>query len=184
VKHPPHFVVGLAGRAGAGKSTVARLIREQFNLPHRQMACEIRKFAGPLRGMLEYVGIEKGDEHGETADPDFRECAQFIGHGLRSIKGQDFWVDIQRHAMSGLSAPTLIIFDDVRYANEAALCDLVIRLVTVRESALTELQRTHPTEAEIASFDADFVLGNDTPADARNAADAVAQVVREMLKGN
>jgi hypothetical protein len=183
VKHRPHIVIGFAGIAGSGKTTVARLVREHFRLPHPQMACDIRKFAAPLRGMLEYVGIEKGDEEGEVPDPDFRECAQFIGHGLRQIKGQDFWVDIQRHAMSGLSAPTVIIFDDVRYANEAALCDLVVRLVSGRGSTLTELQRTHPTEAGVSGFEPDFVVANDTPEQATQTADAVAARVRELLKG-
>jgi hypothetical protein len=171
-KHNPHFVVGIAGRSGSGKTTVARLLREHFVVPRRGAACEVRKFAGPLKEMLRIVGVEKGDEPGETPHEAFRDAAQAIGQWFRSNVDRDFWVDLQRHALAGLSAPTVVVFDDVRYANEVEMCDLVVGLTTARDAGLSAEQMLHASE-RVEELEVDYTVENNTPADPAAIADAV-----------
>lgn len=112
------LIVGLRGRAGAGKSTLAGLLNE---LEHDVV---VMSFAGPIRDALRTIGITKTD-----TPQLYRKLAQVIGQSARDADA-DHWVKlarqrIDRECMSGQRKSPIIVFDDVRYSNEVMLCDLV-----------------------------------------------------------
>jgi hypothetical protein len=117
-------IVGLRGRAGAGKSTLASYLNEMETDVVRM------SFAGPIRDALRTLGITKQD-----SPQLYRKLAQTIGQSARDAD-QDHWVKlakqgIERECMSGRHKTPIIVFDDVRYPNEVILCDLVFYITPV-----------------------------------------------------
>lgn len=124
-RNTDRLVIGIAGRAGSGKSTMAKLIR--ICLGHSTVV----KFADPLkaatRGLLIKVGFT--DAEAERAiegdlknvpDPRLggyspRQFMQAIGNGVRTELDHAFWVSL----WSARVGSTHIVADDVRYQNEA-----------------------------------------------------------------
>lgn len=175
-KHGKHLVLGLTGASGSGKTTIAEKVRERLLLPRRAAPVYLAKFAGPIVAALELWGI--GREH-----PDFRQIAQYVGQGLREIN-EDFWVSFQREYVAGLShSGAVVIYDDVRYPNEAELCDLVVQLRTYRDNGLTADQMRHESEQAWWFIPSDMTFPeNETQADAERIADQIAARVKEMME--
>lgn len=118
--HKDVTVVGLRGPAGAGKTTLAK---EWHTILNRGYTTRLVSFAGPIKDGLAAMGICKG------AQPEaYRYFAQEIGGGMRA-RNNDHWVDIFRKVVVA-SAPSyqVVVADDLRYPNEAALCDVIFRI--------------------------------------------------------
>lgn len=178
----PHVVVGICGPSGAGKSTVARALRERAYFRRNSTPVQIFKMAAPLREMLAVIGVEKGDGPGEVPHPYFRDFAQHIGAFARNSVDIDFWVDIQRHRIAGLSAPSVVVYDDIRYINETELCDLVIRLTTNRGTDLTGDQAAHESETGWQALPADLTFENNHPADIEPIVDEIERRVAAIQR--
>ncbi len=86
MNNAPHYVIGLVGAAGSGKSTVASRIAERIHMLNRSIPVARMKFASPLRECLRVLGVEKGDAEEENAHPLFREAAQHVGQFFRDRK--------------------------------------------------------------------------------------------------
>lgn len=109
-------IVGLTGLKRSGKTTVATLM-----LGYTRMS-----FAAPLKNMLRAMGVTDDElEDKETVLPRFGQSPRFMLQTLGTEWGRDkikqtLWVDIARHsAEMGRSSGALIVFDDVRFDNEA-----------------------------------------------------------------
>ena len=144
---PLKRVIGIAGRAGSGKSTMARLVRWQFG------QSDLVKFAAPLkaatRGLLIHQGFT-ADEATRAIEGDLKrlpderlggltptQIMQAIGNGVRDDLDSDVWVRMARQRVAVSPAPVIII-DDVRYANEAAAVRQMggrVVMITGREDA-------------------------------------------------
>ena len=144
---PQKRVIGIAGRAGSGKSTMARLVRLQFG------QSDVLKFAAPLkaatRGLLIHQGFTS-DEATRAIEGDLKrlpderlggltptQIMQAIGNGVRDDLDPDVWVRMARQRVAVSPAPVIII-DDVRYANEAAAVRRMggrVVMITGREDA-------------------------------------------------
>lgn len=175
MRQPPHYIVGITGAAGAGKTTVANRIAEQLKITRAGVNVVRTKFAAPIREMLQVVGVEKGDGPGEFSHELFRDAAQQLGQWFRN-REPDFWVNIVKQHVAGLSAPSLVLLDDCRHENEAAMCDLVVKLYTCRGTTLTDEQTLHPSEQGWANLPCDRSYDNDDPQDV----DAIAKDVVEL----
>jgi energy-coupling factor transporter ATP-binding protein EcfA2 len=160
----PHYLVGFTGRSGSGKTTIAEAVQR---LLHDRRAAPM-KFADPLVAMLGAIGIRKGGH------PQFRTLAQIIGQRIRD-HDPDFFVDLLLADVSALTFPRVALIDDVRYANEAAACDLVVKLVTTRDCGLTAEQMLHRSEREWELVPAQMQYITDDPHDIDAIAGAVAQ---------
>jgi hypothetical protein len=171
-KQAPHVTVGLCGAAGAGKSTVAKRIIERVKFLHRGTPASLFKFAAPLRDGLRVWGVEKGDGPGESPHELFRDAAQFVGQFFRD-RDEDFWVNIARKAVLDQSQPSIIVFDDVRYPNEVAICDIAVKLYSQRGGGLTAEQMLHASETGWANLPCELTYDNDEPSDVDRIADAV-----------
>lgn len=180
---PP--VVGLTGLAGSGKTTAMNWVLRNHITASRVT------FAGPLKMMtreLLRTALPKGWSHGAgdyIDDPLLKETPiPFLG-GLtarhimqtlgtewgRQTLHEDFWVGISASKVERLlgstfkksdKVPLKVIFDDVRFENEAAMIraygGVIIRIVRPgHENA--DVVNSHVSEA--MKFDVDRTLIND-----------------------
>jgi hypothetical protein len=124
-------IIGLAGYRGVGKSTVRKLLVDRLGYVHKP-------FAGPLKSMLRVLGLTEemldGDQKEEPTEllmghtP--RHAMQTLGTEWgRDLINQNFWLHCWRRSIIGYN---LIVVDDVRFENEAAIIKelggVVIRL--------------------------------------------------------
>jgi hypothetical protein len=117
------IIIGIAGYAGSGKSTVADILV-------REHGFERIKFADGLKDMLRALGLSEGWIEGELKE---QPCPLFLGHTPRHAMqtlgtewgraciGEDFWVKYWTMRVKGrlnTSGASRIVVDDVRYPNE------------------------------------------------------------------
>lgn len=137
---PTQFVgVGITGRAGSGKTTIARAI---LNLRHDWRS---DSFAAALKSDLATLRCYKGD-------PGFREVAQAYGtEFMRGKYGPNVWFDrLVRHAGGSLDG---LVIDDMRFQNETDGCKAaglllveVLAPADVRRARLGYDCPDHPSE--------------------------------------
>lgn len=116
---PP--AVALCGPIGSGKTAVA----EYLAVRHDYRPC---KFAGPLKAMLQTLGLEKEhlEGHSKEAPCDLlggltpRHAMQTLGTEWgRGCMGPDFWVRMwERQARWRMKFEERIVADDARFPNE------------------------------------------------------------------
>lgn len=119
-------LIGFTGRAGSGKSEVAASVSSI-------LGAERRSFAEPLKKMLAVIvpsGAQKTDELPELCGKTYRYALQTLGTEWgRHLIGEDFWAQA---ALRDLPQEGLVVFDDVRFDNEAqaiiALGGVIVRV--------------------------------------------------------
>ena len=150
-------LVGLTGRAGAGKSFVAREI----------MAIEQRSrlvsFAGQLRKEIEGVF---GVGHikrlwDKPTSPEIRALLQWYGTDYRRAEDPDYWVKRAMSEARPLQFDNyLVVFDDVRFPNEAKAIQetggIVIRVDTPADTRLQRVGKV-PEHASETAMDDQYV---------------------------
>lgn len=109
------LIIGIAGKAGSGKSFAAKFIQENFP----DLNLEIASFASPLKNFITLLQGEIGDKQDKFAlypNMTIREALQKIGtDALRNNFAKDIWIRALEHRTKGKN----IIIDDVRFPNEA-----------------------------------------------------------------
>lgn len=157
------MIIGLCGPEGAGKSTVAKLLRSMYG-------CDIKPLAGPLKRMLLAMGVPKRNLYGSTADKaepldilrgkSAREAMQLLGTEWgRQMISNDLWLNAWR---SSLGEEPHVIADDVRFSGEAqAIHDLGGVLICIVRS-MDDFNRIprHASEA-FGSLQYDALVIND-----------------------
>lgn len=116
-------LIGLAGCAGVGKSTIARMLR--VNLGYRRIA-----FADPLKEALSIItGLslnhfyniklkEKQTEYGKSP----RQMMQMGGtEFVRNMINPNFWIIRMQKELNQFFPNERIVVDDIRFENEADL---------------------------------------------------------------
>jgi hypothetical protein len=144
------LLIGLVGRAGAGKSTVAGMLSEDYAFtelafaePLLDMVCALFAHAG-IDGAW---AVERAlKEQPTTLGFSYRHLAQTLGTEWGRGLAPDFWVRVMEHR---LSSPALegdnLVISDVRFPNEA-------ELITRRGGVLVRVLRNGPghTRAHIS----------------------------------
>lgn len=128
------LVIGIAGRAGSGKSLIAEHLigrhgfeRRKFATALKQMTRTFLRYAGVVEPLIERM-IEGDLKDRPTAflngrSP--RDAMIALGHDWgRERMDRNLWVDAEFRAI-GRDRPAAIVFDDVRYPNEV---DTIYRL--------------------------------------------------------
>lgn len=130
-REPLVRLIGLSGAAGSGKSTAAQYLQDAHHYQRR-------RFAQPLKDALRRIlqgalvddnTIERMIEGDLKETPATvllgktpREAMQTLGTEWgRHCIGDDFWVNLMRHALDTSKRGSLIVIEDVRFDNEAAL---------------------------------------------------------------
>lgn len=119
------LIIGFTGKAGAGKSTAARILKEHAGF-------EVVPFAAPLKAMCRAFGLSAMEMtvhkeiplaclNGKSA----RQFMQLLGTEFgRKLIGPDMWVEAWRAGLLEVLADQCgelrVVVDDVRFENEAA----------------------------------------------------------------
>lgn len=123
------IVLGLTGFGGAGKSTVADILVKDHGFTRMS-------FAGPLKQMLHTLdpiitkdgqrlsdiwALHQGDErHIKTWYPEYQRTLRTLGTDCVREEEPYFWVRAAERRINS-SIEDRLVFDDVRFPNEAAL---------------------------------------------------------------
>jgi hypothetical protein len=118
------MIIGITGRAGAGKDTVATILSEHIDWPS-----DIVSFAAPLkRGLAAAFGLTPEHLHGHLKEVPCdqlcgrtpREVMQWFGTDFaRQMIGDDIWLRAMWASIQRSIEWKHVIIPDVRFANEA-----------------------------------------------------------------
>lgn len=175
-KLPPGIsVIGLTGRAQAGKDTVADYLVREHGFTRFAFADKLKSMAlvldpivqegregdfARLSEAVHYTGWE-----GAKKMPEVRRFLQVLGtEAVRDHLGPDTWVNaVKADAMRILSIGGRVVFSDVRFPNEADLVDTlggeVWKVVRPQHEAADP---NHASEANVDSMPAAMVFVNDS----------------------
>ena len=157
------MIIGLSGYAGSGKSTAAQALIGYGWHP--------RKFAAPLKGMLQFFLAYQGaapDHIARMIEGDMKEVlsvmlgGQTPRHAMQTLgtewgrgwMSESLWVDAAMRNMPGHT-----VFDDCRFENEAkAIRDRGGKIIQVTRTGVGGTS-THPSECLPVP---DLILNNDS----------------------
>ena len=178
------FVIGLAGLALSGKTTVAEAVLAELSRQAPAVKAIKLSFASRMKEVL--VALV-GKEH-SFQTPEEKETILY-GDGNWSVRdflnsfgtdfirrqlGDNFWIDIMAKQLSELTEATVVVIDDVRFPGEAALIKPLGLVVLMERSGIVRTIN-HSTEHP-ENLDVDARIQNDaTP---REAAEAVLELAR------
>lgn len=150
------MIVGLSGRMGCGKSTVASFLAAEYGYQRHRMA-------GPLKAMLKSLGLTDDHIEGHLKE---KPCALLGGKSPRHAM-QTLGTDWGRHMIHpdlwvNAWAATLpsgnVVCEDVRFGNEA-------EAIRKAGGIVIRINRGNPDEpghiSELMPFEADYTIRND-----------------------
>lgn len=164
-------LIGLAGPAGVGKSTVAQaLVACSRELFYGHPAERLR-FAGPLKDMLLALGLTR--EQVDGADKE-TPCDLLGGKSARiamrtlgvewgrTCIDPDLWVRATlKRAEQALLAGSTVVIDDVRFDNEAAAIRKLGGIVVKLQRDGVQASNVHASEAGLSPLSIYCVVCND-----------------------
>jgi len=156
-------VIGLTGRKGCGKSSVAAILAKNYDF-------HVRSFASPIKEMLVAMGIPKNYIY-DAADkekpvPGFGKSARYMMQALGTEFGRhlihpDVWIRALKNKLDYLDGD--VVIDDVRFANEASMIHAYGGMILRIERPHTKAQDTHISELQLDSSHIDQTLQNISP---------------------
>ena len=125
-------VIGLIGKAGSGKSSVALRLVERFRYSEYSFAEPLKRLCAEQFGWdFDKLNdlVYKEEPIRLHPDADFettrREILQYIGTDVFRSMNPNHWVDLARRRLVGQPLEPGIVFSDVRFQNEI---DLILEL--------------------------------------------------------
>lgn len=123
------LVIGIAGLAGSGKSTIAEHLIARHGFERGKFAAGLKLM---IRSLLRYRGADE-DLIDRMIEGDLKEVPSPLLNGRsprhamitlggewgRDLMDRDLWVDTEIGAVTARNVPALV-FDDVRHPNEVA----------------------------------------------------------------
>ena len=173
------MIILISGKAEAGKSTLARMLKEQIN--SKGMPAVRISFGDAVKKIAFQLGWDG------NKDLKGRNLLQLLGDGVRAYSS-GFWVKKMISQIDSIPGnEATIIIDDARYFNELSIIDNLypsVYKIRIRrskhKSALTEEQMRHPSETELDNhldmFD-HFVFNDGTLDDLREVAKGIVKDV-------
>ena len=163
-------IIGLAGRKQSGKTTAAKHLEKS--------GFERLSFAGPIRKMLsallddcgytqdDLVSMLGADK--ELSIAPFAQSPRYLLQTLgtewgRDCVNPDLWVLVARQKIL-LSESDYIVFDDVRFENEAAMIRSLGGLI-IHIDRGDVVHDAHASEAGIQDHESDCFVDNDNSLD-------------------
>lgn len=163
-KKKQNMLIGLVGKKGSGKDTVADFLIDRFNF--MKIA-----FADPLKKVLQVLFLL---EDRQLHDPKYKEMVddrwgmsprqmmQMMGTDIVRAKfGEDFWLKHMDYTLKQHETKFIVI-SDVRFKNEAEWVrnngGILIRLRTETDNLTLD---THQSECELDEISTDYEILND-----------------------
>lgn len=162
------MLIGICGKANAGKDTVAKFIQECIN-------CRIEHWADPLKEILiEYFGLnyedvytqEGKEKYNEYWGMENREILQKFGtDACRDNFCVDVWIKIMELRIKKNIEKENILIADTRFDNEAEFIrkndGIIIEVVRKSGTVLTERLCKHSSEKGVSKELITHVIYND-----------------------
>lgn len=115
-------LIGLAGRAGSGKSTIAAELWDEHRFFETAFADRVKDVVAAMFGW-DRLDLEDRTFK-ETVDPKFgitpRTALQKVGQGMKQQFGDDIWVTLWRQVYDELAGSHDVVVSDIRFEIEAA----------------------------------------------------------------
>lgn len=159
-------LLGLTGRARAGKNTVANVLTNHFYYTDYALAAQLKIFAGNL-GLTSH-SVFFDDELKDKAilrnGATPRELLQQLGSLARTFFNPDIWIFHFEKKLGNLIGQIPIVITDIRYNNEAEwIKDNNGKIIEISRPAYKNKVSDHPSEDGIFKKYIDFELHNDYP---------------------
>ena len=162
-------IIGLVGRAGAGKTTLAEMLTNEGYI-RTPLADPIKTMIGAL---LRYQVVDDdtidrmlyGDMKEEPSPflsgKSARVAMQTLGTEWRDLISPDLWLDIWQRRMnySWMNAAPLVV-DDVRFVHEANRIQELGGAIFMVVRSGTETATPHASEAQWVHINADATIVN------------------------
>ncbi len=176
-------LIGIVGQAGAGKSTLARLIAERHAFEEESLAAPLKAVCAALFGFTNAQLFGPSEARNEV-DPRWgfapRKALQFIGTEVARGLHKDVWVRALLRTLAQPGAPRFVVVSDVRFQNEVdaihAAGGKVVK-ISGRGGAAGEAA-VHASEQVEQLHGVDFWIDNSSSLDSLvQAADALVEEV-------
>lgn len=126
-------IIGIAGKMGSGKDTIADVLVARYGFRRISMADAIRAECASaiergrapdgcpddIRQIVERDGWGPGMVYAKPTVVSMRRLLQYWGTEHRRAQDPDYWVKRTREALGSIAGP--VVIPDIRFANEAAL---------------------------------------------------------------
>lgn len=160
------MIIGLSGKAGSGKDTVADIIRANTSLETKTLAFgdAVKHITGEILEIdRETIERYKREDIPVSGFP-IRVWLQKIGTLFREKVSYDYWISYvldPAQATFGNWDNKLIIITDVRYLNEAnAIKNWGGKIIRVNRDV--EEKSSHASETELDNYKFDYIIDNNS----------------------
>jgi len=178
------MIIGLSGKARAGKDTVAAILVEDYGFTKLAFADVIKAAVYTLDPIISLSGLRLQhlvDSNGWEAAkefPEVRRLLQVFGSEVgRDMIDPQIWIEITMH---GIKASANVVISDVRFKNEAEEIKYQGGQVWRITRAINDTIDFHRSETELDSWNFDqYVPNNGTLEDLR---EEVRQVIWKNQK--
>lgn len=155
-------IIGLVGKAGAGKSTVAGIIRTK--------GYAVLSFAHPIKLMLLAMGVPEAFVFGDLKnEPCFQLLGKTARHAMKTLGTEwgrnqihhDVWVEAMRENLFSAAYRDLnIVIDDVRFLSEERFLRSLGAHIWTVERDQPDFRDSHQSETEQDDIVADIIIDN------------------------
>jgi hypothetical protein len=170
-------IIGITGKAGSGKDTLAAMIAEEIKRRKFGIVPQIYSLATPMKvavdSMLDFADPDDSGKNWfarENKEHDIRWLGvsprvllQTLGTEWgRNTLGQSFWIKIAQAYMSAFSDVSVFIVPDIRFDNEAGWVRDSGQLIHIYRIGVDPVGlEGHESEAGVKYEIGDLTVGND-----------------------
>ena len=158
------MIIGLSGKARAGKDTVATILVEDYGFTRLAFADVIKACVYTLDPIISLSGLRLQhlvDTNGwESAKqfPEVRRLLQVFGSEVgRDLIDPQIWIEL---TMNGIKVGSNIVISDVRFRNEAEEIKFQAGQVWRITRAVNQDVDTHRSETELDAWNFDHYVPN------------------------
>ena len=145
------LIIGLCGRAGSGKTSVARFIEEKYGATRLSFAAPLKRMTKELFDFTDEQVYGEADVK-ETIDPRWgispRTAMQRLGQSARDHLGESVWTEAALNKIGRQRG--LFVIEDLRHLDEANTVSAIGYILRLHCSdSISNDAGTHPSEVQV-----------------------------------